>query len=136
MPSSQPAGQAPGPDEIAVSHVSGGSTTPLPQVAEHSASFNALQPGGQQPSPVAHAVIGALLHAAAHPEPTSLSRVHAIPSLQPEGQAPGPDEIAVSQVSGGSTTPLPHEAEQSLSFTASHPDGQHPSPDAHAVMVA
>ena len=52
MPSSQSeaVGQLP-------SQVSPGSTTPFPQVAEQSSSFEALQPDGQQPSPSLHWVM-------------------------------------------------------------------------------
>src|SRR5260370_34419710 len=39
------------------SHVSGGSTTPLPQLGMQSLSFNALHPGGQQLSPLAQPVM-------------------------------------------------------------------------------
>ncbi len=128
LPSAQLVGQAPAPLEMAVSHFSGGSTTPLPQLAEQSESFSALQAEGQQPSPEPHAVIGAWLHAVEQPEPTRVSSVHATPSSQDVGHVP-------SQVSGGSTTPLPQLGEQSLSFEALQADGQQPSPDVQAVMV-
>jgi len=58
--------------------------------------------------------------------PVKVSVVQATLSLHEVGQFP-------SQVSDGSTMPLPHVEEQSLSFAAVHPLGQHPSPLAHAV---
>jgi hypothetical protein len=44
-------------------------------------------------------------------------------------------QLAPSQSSPASSTPLPQTGEQLLSFTALHPPGQHPSPLAHAVCV-
>ena len=56
--------------------------------------------------------------------------VQALPSLQVVGQVdPG------SQVSPGSTTPLPQLGEQSESVFALHPAGQQPSPATQVVMV-
>ncbi len=56
-PSLQLAGHAPRlPAGIAVSHVSGASTVPLPQDAEQSVSVAGLQSDGQQPSPEAQLV--------------------------------------------------------------------------------
>ena len=52
-PSSQLVGQL-----ACGSHVSPGSTTPLPQLCEQSSSSAGLQPAGQQPSPLAHDTIG------------------------------------------------------------------------------
>ena len=52
LPSLQLVGQL-----LGGSQVSPGSTTPLSQVAEQSSSSLALQPLGQQPSPLLHAVI-------------------------------------------------------------------------------
>src|SRR5690606_18754660 len=104
--------------------------------AEQSESVVALQADAQQPSPELHDVIGALLHDTEQPEPTSLSMVHATPSSQASGHAPGPLAIPVSQVSGGSTTPLPQLGEQSESVLESQPEGQQPSPDAQATIAA
>ena len=61
--------------------------------------------------------------------PLMLSAVQTFPSLQLVGQDEGG-----SQVSPGSTTLLPQEAEQSLSFVASQPEGQQLSPPVQAVM--
>src|SRR5688572_439680 len=61
----------------------------------------------------------------------SVSRVHTLLSLHVVGHAPGwPAGIVVSQVSPAiiSTTPLPHDAEQSLSLMLFAPAGQQPSP--------
>jgi hypothetical protein len=55
--------------------------------------------------------------------------VHALPSVQEVGQ----DE-AGSQVSPGSTMPLPQVGEQSESVLAVHPAGQQPSPGRQAEM--
>jgi hypothetical protein len=75
----------------------------LGPVGAQSESFAFVQPAGQHPSPLAHAVIGELaqttLHWAALPIRTSL--VHAFASSQLAGQFP-------SQVSPLSTTPSPH----------------------------
>jgi hypothetical protein len=56
--------------------------------------------------------------------------VQALPSLQVVGQVD-----AGSQVSPGSTTPLPQLGEQSESVFALHPAGQQPSPATQVVMV-
>jgi hypothetical protein len=117
------------------SQVSGGSTTPLPHDAEQSESLSAEHPGAQQPSPLVHAVMAVLLHELEHPDPTKRSVVHAIASLHDRGHAPAPLVMAVSQSSGGSTTPLPHDAEQSLSLSDVHAEGQHPSPPAQEVIA-
>jgi len=68
---------------------------------------------GQQPSPAWHIVVMVFVHLAVHfPSFSSVSLVHATLSLQDAGHAPGlPAAIAVSQVSCGSTTPLPHALE-------------------------
>jgi hypothetical protein len=88
------------------------------------------QPEGQQPSPPAQAVMGVAVHRAEHVEalPVSASVVHASASSQEVGQFEGG-----SQVSPGSTTPLPHKAEQSVSVASSQPSGQQPSPPVQAV---
>ena len=65
------------PAGIAVSHVSPGSTTPLPQVAEQLLSLADVHPGGQQPSPFMQAVIGVFMQAAVHVPPfANVSVVH------------------------------------------------------------
>jgi hypothetical protein len=56
--------------------------------------------------------------------------VQSLPSLQVVGQVD-----AGSQVSPGSTTPLPQLGEQSESVFALHPAGQQPSPATQVVMV-
>jgi hypothetical protein len=101
IPSEHVEGQLPVPDAIAVSHVSGAVRTPSPQTRGQSLSVPIVAPDGQQPSPFAGAEIGVEVHAAAHvPPPVSVSRVHAMPSLQALGQRPGiPAGIAVSQFS-------------------------------------
>ena len=78
-----------------------------------------------------HALIGACEQAAEQldADPTSVSVVHATPSLQLAGQSP-------SHVSDPSTTPLPQLAEQSLSFKALHPGAQQPSASVHASIGA
>jgi hypothetical protein len=55
--------------------------------------------------------------------------VQTLPSLQEVGQLE-----AGSQVSPGSTTPLPQVGEQSESVLALHPAGQQPSPEVQVVM--
>jgi hypothetical protein len=122
LPSLQSAGQLP-------SHVSPGSTTRLPQLAEQSLSLLLLQPAGQQPSPVVHWVSAWCAHAALHVDalPVIESCVHGFLSSQSAGQLP-------SQVSPVSTTPLPQDAEQSLSVPELHPAGQQPSPPLHWLI--
>jgi hypothetical protein len=44
-------------------------------------------------------------------------------------------EVAGSQVSPASKTPLPQLAEQSVSSAEVHPTGQHPSPPTHVLMA-
>ena len=56
--------------------------------------------------------------------------MQALASLQEVGQ-----DDAGSQVSPGSTTPLPQLGEQSVSVLALHPAGQQPSPDTHVVIA-
>jgi hypothetical protein len=53
-----------------------------------------------------------------------------LPLSQEVGQ-----EVFGSQVSPGSTTPLPQVGEQSESLLALHPAGQQPSPETQAVMA-
>ena len=91
----------------------------------------AVQPAGQQPSALVQEEIGAKLHAALQVAalPTSVSSVHALPSLQLEGQFP-------SHVSPESTMPSPQLGEQSLSVRVVQPGGQQPSPPVQAVMAA
>jgi hypothetical protein len=111
--SSHVAGQLP-------SHVSGGSTTLLPQPTEQSLSFVELQPGAQQLSPFVHIVIGGCVHCRLHiaTEPVSTSLVHEFPSSgQVVGQFP-------SQSSPISTTLLPHIGAQFASLTMLQPIGQ------------
>jgi hypothetical protein len=93
--------------------------------AGQSASLPGVQSGGQHPSPVAQAVMPAKVQRAvqADAEPDRVSRVQAMPSSQDVGQVAGG-----SQVSPGSSAPLPQVAGQSVSASWSHPDGQHPSP--------
>ena len=104
-------GQAPAvPGGSPRSQVSPGSTTPFPQVGEQSGSVVAVAPVGQQPSEtLAAIVISVCEQAAVQPLPLRVSLVQARPSSQlAGGQAPGrPGAIAMSQVSLGSTAPLP-----------------------------
>jgi hypothetical protein len=111
------------------SQVSGGSTTPFPQLAMQLASFPELQPIGQQPSPPVHIVIGACVHTKLQlpADPVIPSVVHGLLSLHDVGQFP-------SQVSPGSVMPLPHEAVQSLSLAALQPGPQQPSELRHIVI--
>jgi hypothetical protein len=135
MPSLQLVGQAPAPLAIDVSQVSPLDTTPSPHRAGQSLSVPMLAPIGQQPSPLAGAVIGAALHEAAQvPAPVSTSAVQAIPSLQLVGQRPPPLVIAVSQASPGDRMPSPQTPVQSLSVAIVAPDGQQPSPFLGAVI--
>jgi len=112
------------------SQVSPASTTPLPQLGEQSLSFVESQPAGQQPSPFWQVEMfwwaQATLQLAALP--VIVSMVQAFWSSQVVGQLP-------SQVSPGSTTPLPQLAEQSLSLPLLQFGGQQPSPSAHWVIV-
>ncbi len=59
--------------------------------------------------------------------PVSRSMVQAMPSLQEVGQLP-------SQLSPGSSTPLPQLAEQSESVALVQPAGQQPSPWTQALI--
>jgi hypothetical protein len=101
------------------------STWPLPQVQLQSLSFAVVQPDGQQPSPDAQVVCGpSSTHLAVQSAavPVSLRFVQPM-GAQLVGQLPGG-----SQLSPASTTPLPHEATQSVSLVALQPGGQQPSP--------
>jgi hypothetical protein len=81
-------------------------------------------------------VTGEWLHMTEQPLPESVSVVHATPSLQLAGHAPGlPAGIAVSHVSGASTEPLPQVDEQSVSEFALQPGGQQPSPELQPVTA-
>ena len=73
------------------SQVSPAPTRPSPQVVAQSASAAALQPGGQQPSPLTQAVIGSWAQAREQPSivPDAKSAVQASPSSQLAAQAPG-----------------------------------------------
>jgi hypothetical protein len=124
MLSSQLVGQFP-------SHVSVGSTAPLPQTSPQSPSLSALQPGGQQPSPSAHTVIGWLVHATSQvaASPVRASVVQTSLSSQLAGQV-------VSQSSGGSTTVFPHRGAQSASVLALHTAGQQPSDSSEQTVMA
>jgi len=90
-----------------------------------------LHPAGQQPSPLTQVVMAACAHTAEQLDaaPVNVSAVQALPSLQSAGQLP-------SQTSPGSTWPLPHDAEQSLSLLWLQPAGQQPSPPTQALTAA
>jgi hypothetical protein len=77
-----------------------------------------------------HEVIAGYVHTTLHLLliPVRTFCVHATPSSHIAGQFR-------SHVSGGSTTPLPHDAGQLASFTALQPAGQHPSPSTHALIA-
>jgi hypothetical protein len=111
------------------SQVSPGSTTRLPQLGEQVSSLLRLHPGGQQPSPFVHWVMVWRPHATLQVPalPVMVSMVQELPSSHDVGQLP-------SQVSPGSTAPLPHVGEQSLSVLRLHPVGQQPSAFRHWVM--
>jgi hypothetical protein len=122
-----PSVQAVGHD--APSQVSPSDTTPSPHDGEQSLSVASVQPARQQPSPPLHATIGWKLHALLQldADPTSVSAVQALPSLHVAGQLP-------SHVSFTSTTPFPHDTEQSRSVTGVQPSAQHPSPSLHSTI--
>jgi hypothetical protein len=113
------------------SQVSPASTAPLPQRGWQSLSTLALHAAGQQPSPLAHAVWTVSSTHCAWQVPPLTSRCCWHPLA---GQLFG-QLVSGSQVSwqAGSSWPLPQVQLQSLSFAVVQPDGQHPSPDAHAV---
>jgi hypothetical protein len=118
--------------QLAPSHVSGGSVTPLPQNGEQLLSLRALQllglGFGQQLSLFTHPVIvpgpasppPALTHCRWHIVPLSVRSVH--PTFgHDDGQFP-------SHSSPDSTTPLPHTGAQSRSVNELQPEaGQQPS---------
>ncbi len=117
------------------SHVSPGSSAPLPQLAEQSLSLLALQPGGQQPSPRRHWVIVWRVQAEVQLSalPVSMSTVQALPSLHAKRFTA---QVRIgSHVSPLSITPLPQLTLQSLSLLLLQPGGQQRSPDRHCVMV-
>lgn len=129
-----------------VGHAEGGSQvspawiTASPQLAAQSPSFSALQPAGQHWSPAAQAVMGTWAQARVQLStlPRATSSVQASPSAHVAGHHPGlPAVRRRSQVSPGSTTPLPQRGRQSASVSASQPSGQQPSLAAplHAAMV-
>jgi hypothetical protein len=117
--------------QLAPSQSSPGSTTPLPHTGAQSPSVSALQPvAGQQPSlATMHVMIVAeATHWRWHPVPCKVRAV------QPMfGHEVG--QLAPSQSSPISSTPLPHTGEQSLSFNELHAPGQHPSLFTHMVCV-
>jgi len=119
LPSLHELGQLP-------SQVSPASTSLSPQKPVQSVSLAWVQPAGQQPSPPMQVVIDWNEQATEQlpAEPVKESMVQALPSLQAVGQLP-------SQVSPGSMTALPQEAEQSVSLLWLQPGGQQPSPDWH-----
>lgn len=112
------------------SQVSPGSTMSLPQLGEQSLSLIALHPAAQQPSLLWHSVIVWNEHAALQfaADPTSVSIVHAAPSLHVVGQ------FSPSHVSPDSTKPLPQVGEQSVSLSELQPGAQQPSPLWHALI--
>jgi hypothetical protein len=112
------------------SHVSPGSTTPLPHTGAQSLSVVALHPVvGQQPSPFTHLVcVPVSTHAARHVPPFDSARsVHATCGHE-VGQLP-------SQSSPASTTPLPHTGVQLLSLRELQVLGQQLSSFTHLVWV-
>lgn len=108
-PSSHEVGQ-----ELEGSQISPSSTVPLPQFAEQSESVTLVQFAGQQRSPLAQAVIGAVVHSASH--------VWALPSKRGARHGSGDVQLALvgqlpSHVSPLSICPLPH------TFAAIRPAG-------------
>ena len=120
--SSQSSGQSPSQDSPA-------STTPSPQNPLQSVSTSCVQPIGQQPSPDSQIAMSWFVHSALQfsAQPTNASLVHTLPSSQVSGHSP-------SQISPTSTTPLPQDAEQSLSLSDVQPSAQQPSRPAQVVM--
>jgi hypothetical protein len=124
---------------------------PLPQAAEQSGSVAAEHPIAQHPSCGPLVVMGACLQAAEQSlaAPVMLSTVHGSPSLQEAGQAPVcPVAIAGSQLSPGSSRPLPQVAaasppeppEPPLPPTPAEPSELaslvlHPEASKHVTMV-
>jgi hypothetical protein len=127
--------------QLAPSHFSPASTTPLPQTGVQSLSLSELQapvpPPGQQLSLLMHAVTVPLFwHAAWHVPPLTSAR-----SWQPMGGHDIGHDESGSHVSPPSTMPLPHKAGQStsrLAIDVLHPVGQQPSfiVPLHATGVA
>ncbi len=124
----QEVGQLPGGSQL-----SPASTTPLPQEATQSVSSLALQPAGQQPSPLRQAVCRwSSTHWAVQVPGLATRR-----SMQPTGAHDVGQVDSGSQTSPQalSTTPLPQVQLQSLSSVAEQPGGQQASPDLQAVSV-
>jgi len=113
------------------SQVSPISTTLFPQRGVQLLSFVLLQPVGQQASPLRHAIwgVGASTH--------DTSQVDAAPTRTRSVHPMAGHEVAQlpSQVSPGSSLPLPQVTAQSLSVVASQPAGQQPSPFAQVVCI-
>jgi hypothetical protein len=109
LPSSQAVGQLP-------SHFSPLSTTPLPQTGLQSLSLVAFAPGGQQPSPLAAAVIAGCEQTTLHCTgfPVCMSAVQALSSSHDDAQVCV--LLVGSHVSGAVTTPSPQLFEQSVSL--------------------
>jgi hypothetical protein len=112
--------------QLAPSHSSPGSSTPLPHTGMQLLSFTALQAVGQQASSFTQLpCVPDVWHCAWHVPPFASER-----SVQPIcGQVAGHD-VSGSHVSPMSTMPLPHVAGQSTSRLAGdvlHPGGQQPS---------
>ena len=101
---------------------------PLPQPVQ-SASFIAVQLAGQQPSPDTHDVmVPESTHCRWHIVPCSVRTVQA-------WFAHDVGQLAPSQSSPLSRTPLPQTGAQSLSSFALHAPGQQPSLLTHEVCV-
>jgi hypothetical protein len=116
-------------DEEELSQVSPRSSFPFPHVGAEtgqSLSFALLQPAGQHPSAFTHAVcVPETAHFAVHvPWFCNVKSWH--PCC---GQAVGQFASHVSP--GGSVTPFPQTAGQSLSFVLLQPFAQQPSPLMH-----
>jgi hypothetical protein len=112
--------------QLAPSHSSPGSSTPLPHTAAQLLSFTALHPLGQQPSSFTQFIcVPDVWHCAWHVPPLASDC-----SVQPIcGQVIMHDDTG-SHVSPTSTMPLPHIAGQSTSRLEGevlHPGGQQPS---------
>lgn len=113
--------------DVSGSHVSPGSTIPLPQLAGQSTSRfdgDVLQAGGQQPSIVVPlhgscVVEHRALHVAG--EPVYVFTSQHCPGAHDVGHVPGGSQVSPAV---GSTMPSPHPA-QSESFCAVQPTGQH-----------
>jgi len=118
------------------SQVSPAAMRPSPHITPQSRSTSAVQPAGQQPSPLVQAVTSTCVQTREQPAslPDVKSLVHASPSSQVGAQAPGwPAVTPRSQRSPGSRRPSPHTAGQSASVSAVQPAGQQPSPPAQAT---